>query len=85
LGRFSGGAQGYVVTATGQGMNKGAWGPVLYEAKLIIAGQQVDARGGATYDRLQPVSENVATRAASASVKDAIDATNAAADRKSVV
>lgn len=51
----------------------------MYEAKLIIAGHQQDAQGGATYDRLQPVSDQVATRAASASVRDAIEATNAAA------
>ncbi|WP_136656767.1 aldehyde dehydrogenase [Nitratireductor sp. XY-223] len=51
----------------------------MYEAKLIIRGQAVGARDGATFDRLQPITEEVATQAASASREDAVEAANSAA------
>ncbi len=51
----------------------------MNEAKLIIGGVFADAEGGAVYDRLEPVSERLATRAASASPNDAKEAANAAA------
>ena len=51
----------------------------LYEAKLFIMGEAVNAFEAATFDRLQPVSGLIATRAASASVCDAAKAANAAA------
>ena len=51
----------------------------LNEAKLIIGGAHADAEGGAVYERLEPVSERLATRAASASPNDARSAANAAA------
>ncbi|WP_419913125.1 aldehyde dehydrogenase [Hoeflea sp.] len=51
----------------------------MYEAKLIIRGQTVAARDGATFDRLQPITEEVATQAASASREDALEAANSAA------
>ncbi len=51
----------------------------MNEAKLIIGGVHADAEGGAVYERLEPVSERLATRAASASPNDARSAANAAA------
>jgi vanillin dehydrogenase len=46
---------------------------------LLIAGKDVAAAGGATYDRHDPISGTVATRAAAASVADANAAADAAA------
>lgn len=51
----------------------------MLETKLYIGGNFVPAVDGATFDRLDPVTNTVATRAAAASVKDAIGAANAAA------
>jgi vanillin dehydrogenase len=52
--------------------------PVL-EAKLFIGGNSVPALGEATFERLDPVTNLVATRASAASVEDAILAANSAA------
>lgn len=46
---------------------------------LLIANQRVDATGGATFDRLNPLTETVATRAAAATPGDALRAVEAAA------
>ena len=46
---------------------------------LLIDGKDVAAAGGATYDRHDPISGTVATRAAAASVADANAAADAAA------
>jgi acyl-CoA reductase-like NAD-dependent aldehyde dehydrogenase len=51
----------------------------MFEARLIIGGRAVDARARATFDRVHPVSEAVATRASAATPDDAIEAANAAA------
>ncbi len=51
----------------------------MYEAKLFIGGKPVAASNGATYERLDPITQRVATRAAAASRKDALEAANAAA------
>jgi acyl-CoA reductase-like NAD-dependent aldehyde dehydrogenase len=48
-------------------------------AQLHIGGKDVAAHGGKTYDRLDPVTGEVATRAAAASVDDARAAVEAAA------
>ncbi len=54
-------------------------GKPLLNAKLIIRGVKSDARDGSTFERLQPVSKQVVTRASSATVADAIEAANVAA------
>jgi len=46
---------------------------------LLIAGRDVPASGSATFDRVNPISGEVATRAAAASVADARAAADAAA------
>jgi vanillin dehydrogenase len=51
----------------------------MLDVKLIINGVAVSAQDGATFDRVQPVSEEVVSNASSASVKDAQAAANAAA------
>lgn len=51
----------------------------FYEVKLIINGQELDADDGTFFTRLQPNTENIATKASSASTVDAIKAANAAA------
>jgi len=51
----------------------------LLEARLTIGGEAVSARGDAIFERRDPVTDVVATRAAAASVEDAIRAANAAA------
>lgn len=51
----------------------------MFEAKLIIRGTQVDARAGAVFERRDPLSDSVATRAAAAGREDACEAANAAA------
>ncbi len=51
----------------------------MFEAKLIIGGVARDAEAGAVYERHDPASDRVTTRAASASRQDARDAANAAA------
>jgi vanillin dehydrogenase len=62
---------------TGIKQGQGIFG--LLEARLFIGGQTVSARGDATFERRDPVTDFVATRAAAASVEDAISAANAAA------
>jgi acyl-CoA reductase-like NAD-dependent aldehyde dehydrogenase len=47
-------------------------------ASLLIDNQDVDAAGGATFERRDPVTREVATRAAAATVADALAAANAA-------
>ncbi len=51
----------------------------MFEAKLIIKGAAVDAREGATFKCLQPITQEVASVASAASVDDARLAANAAA------
>jgi acyl-CoA reductase-like NAD-dependent aldehyde dehydrogenase len=51
----------------------------INEAQLIIAGRPRDGAGGATFDRLGPISGAVATRAAAGARADAAEAANAAA------
>ena len=51
----------------------------MFEAKLFIGGNAVAANDAATYDRFDPINNRVATRAASASRKDAMEAANSAA------
>ncbi|MWB78248.1 aldehyde dehydrogenase family protein [Pseudooceanicola sp. 216_PA32_1] len=46
---------------------------------LLIGGQDVPATGGRTYDRIDPVTGDIASTAAAASVADAITAVDAAA------
>ena len=50
----------------------------FFETKLLIGGQMVDAEGGATFERLDPVTGKVATRAAAATPKDAVKAVESA-------
>jgi acyl-CoA reductase-like NAD-dependent aldehyde dehydrogenase len=52
---------------------------LVLETKLFIAGASVAARGDATFERRNPVTNRVATRAAAASIEDAVNAANAAA------
>lgn len=47
--------------------------------QLLIGGQEAAAQGGRTYDRRDPVTGEVATTAAAASVSDALKAVDAAA------
>lgn len=51
----------------------------MYVAKLLINDSETDATGAATFERLNPVTSDVVTIAAAASVNDAISAANAAA------
>jgi acyl-CoA reductase-like NAD-dependent aldehyde dehydrogenase len=51
----------------------------MFEVKLLINNADVAATEGRTFDRLNPMSGEVATRAAAASVKDACAAADAAA------
>lgn len=51
----------------------------MQDIKLLIAGRDVPAAGSATFNRQNPISGEVATRAAAASVEDARAAADAAA------
>jgi acyl-CoA reductase-like NAD-dependent aldehyde dehydrogenase len=51
----------------------------VFEAKLIIRGKPLDATWGGVFERRDPVSDAVATRAAAAGREDALAAANAAA------
>ena len=51
----------------------------MQEVKLLIGGRDATAAGAATFDRLNPISGEVATRAAAASAADAKAAADAAA------
>jgi acyl-CoA reductase-like NAD-dependent aldehyde dehydrogenase len=51
----------------------------MNDVKLLIAGRQVPAQGGATFERRNPVSGQVVSRAAAARVADAGAAVDAAA------
>jgi len=51
----------------------------MLDAALLIDGAPARAAGEATFDRIDPVSRQVATRAAAASVGDAVHAANIAA------
>jgi acyl-CoA reductase-like NAD-dependent aldehyde dehydrogenase len=51
----------------------------MFHTKLIIADREVPSGDARTFDRLDPVTGDVATRAAAASVADAEEAANAAA------
>ncbi|HKX31598.1 MAG TPA: aldehyde dehydrogenase [Blastocatellia bacterium] len=50
----------------------------MNEISLLIGGQDVAAGGGATFDRLDPLTNEVATRAAAATIADARAAVDAA-------
>src|SRR5690606_37041643 len=52
---------------------------VMYDIKLLINDEARDASNGATFERCNPVSGEVATRAAAATVDDANAAADAAA------
>jgi len=54
-------------------------GSGLLEAKLFIGGHAVAANDSATYDRLDPITNRIATRAAAATRNDALEAANSAA------
>ena len=51
----------------------------MLEAPMLIDNADAAAAGGVTFDRLNPITGKVATRAAAASVEDAIKAANSAA------
>jgi len=51
----------------------------MFHTTLIIADREVAAGGAGTFDRIDPVTGDVATRAAAASVEDALQAADAAA------
>ncbi len=51
----------------------------MFETSLLLNNQDIPATEGATYDRLNPIDGQVATRAAAATVGDAIAAADAAA------
>ena len=50
----------------------------MFDVNLLIGGRDLPARNGATFDGMDPVDGGVATRAAAASVEDAIAAADAA-------
>ena len=50
----------------------------MYDVKLLIGGQEQPAGGSATFERRNPVSGKVVTRAAAASAEDAVKAVKAA-------
>src|SRR5687768_13768599 len=50
----------------------------MYDVQLSIGGKDVAAKGNATFERRNPVSGDVVTRAAAASTADAIAAVTAA-------
>jgi len=52
---------------------------LVLEARLLIGGQEVAAFDDATYERRDPLTDQVATRACAASTGDAVEAANAAA------
>lgn len=51
----------------------------MFEARLLIGGNAVAANDRATYDRHDPITDGIATRAAAASRQDALEAANSAA------
>ena len=51
----------------------------MNEVQLLIGGRDVSAHDGATFDRANPISGEIATRAAAASIEDARAAADAAA------
>jgi benzaldehyde dehydrogenase (NAD) len=50
----------------------------MYDVKLLIGGKEIAARAGATFERRNPVSGQVVSRAAAASAEDAVAAVTAA-------
>ena len=50
----------------------------MYDVNLLIGGKEQAARGGATFERRNPVSGDVVSRASAATVDDAIAAVTAA-------
>jgi acyl-CoA reductase-like NAD-dependent aldehyde dehydrogenase len=50
----------------------------MFDAKLLIGGESVDAVSGATFDRTDPVTSKPATRAAAGGIEDARKAIEAA-------
>ena len=51
----------------------------MFDVDLLINNADVKAAGGATFDRLNPLTGEVASRAAAASAEDAVRAADAAA------
>ena len=51
----------------------------MFDVQLLIAGQSRPASSGATFERCNPLSETVVTRAAAATPEDAVAAIEAAA------
>ena len=51
----------------------------MEDVKLLIGDRDVAAKGAATFNRLNPLSGEVATKAAAAQVEDAVAAAEAAA------
>lgn len=51
----------------------------MHEISLLLDGKDVAAANGATFDRLNPITADVASRAAAAQVDDARRAADAAA------
>ena len=51
----------------------------MFDAKLFINGAHVDASGGATFERRNPLSGEIASRASAATPEDAVKAVEAAA------
>lgn len=51
----------------------------MFEARLFIGGNAVTAQAGATFDRVDPITDKVVSRASAASRRDALEAANSAA------
>jgi acyl-CoA reductase-like NAD-dependent aldehyde dehydrogenase/ABC-type branched-subunit amino acid transport system ATPase component len=67
------------VDAAVYGSRNAAEGAPMFHTKLIIADREVAAGDSRTFDRLDPVTGEIATRAAAASIGDAQKAADAAA------
>src|SRR6185436_7572693 len=50
----------------------------MYDVKLLIGGKERPAQGGATFERRNPVSGSVVSKAAAATTEDAVAAVAAA-------
>ncbi len=51
----------------------------MHNVNLLIGGQEIEASSGQTFDRVNPITGEVASRAAAATKEDAEAAANAAA------
>jgi acyl-CoA reductase-like NAD-dependent aldehyde dehydrogenase len=52
---------------------------LVFQAKLLIGGRSVSAHGEAVYERIDPITNKIATEASAATTVDAIEAANSAA------